>query len=141
MMDVSWDTSRLRGPDNQDWRVPTYELEKRQDLVSKQLDFEGIESILIDDPVELYWLTGSRQNSFFIVGSKNSDIENTLFVRRSFDRAVFECGEDNSPHEIRMQPRMAEISNELIKMGCNKIPGMLEGKIPHSRFLFLKSKL
>ena len=141
MMDVSWDTNRLRGPDNQDWRVPTNELEKRQDLVSKQLDFEGIESILIDDPVELYWLTGSRQNSYFIMGSKNSDIENTLFVRRSFDRAVFECGEDNSPHEIRMQPRMAEISNELIKMGCNKIPGMLEGKIPHSRFLFLKSKL
>jgi len=140
-MDVSWDTNRLTGPDGQDWRVPIRELEKRQDLVSKKLDFEGIESILIDDPVELYWLTGSRQNSYFILGSNNSGITNTLFVRRSFDRAVFECGEDDSPHEIKKLPRMANLSNELIKMGCNKIPGMLEGKIPHSRWKFLSSKL
>ena len=140
-MDVSWDTNRLRGPNDQDWRIPTIELEKRQDLVAKKLDVEGIESILIDDPVELYWLTGSRQNSFFIVGSENSEIENTLYVRRSFDRAVFECGEDNSPHEIKKQPRMADLANELTKLGCKKIPGMLEGKIPHSRFVFLRSKL
>ena len=39
-MDVSWDTNRLRGPDDQDWRIPTSELEKRQDLVAKKLDIE-----------------------------------------------------------------------------------------------------
>ena len=64
-----WDAESITGPDGQDWRVPVSELESRQKALSSALASEGIESILIDDPVELYWLTGGRQNSILLVGS------------------------------------------------------------------------
>ena len=49
-----WDAESITGPDGQDWRVPVSELESRQKALSSALTSEGIESILIDDPVELY---------------------------------------------------------------------------------------
>ena len=64
---MEWDVSDLTGPDEEDWRVPVSELENRQSRLSSRLAVEGIESVLIEDPVELYWLTGSRQNSAFII--------------------------------------------------------------------------
>ena len=87
---MAWDAESITGPDGQDWRVPVSELESRQKALSSALTSQGIESILIDDPVELYWLTGGRQNSILLVGSKESGIETTHWVRRSLERAVFE---------------------------------------------------
>ena len=69
---MGWDTSALTGPDDEDWRVPVSELEERQSRLSNRLAVEEIESVFIEDPVELYWLTGSRQNSAFIVGAEGS---------------------------------------------------------------------
>ena len=63
---------RLVGHDNADWRVPVSELEKRRERLSIALSENGIESALIDDPVELYWLTGGRQNGIIVVGGKDS---------------------------------------------------------------------
>ena len=84
---MGWDASDLTGPEEEDWRVPVSELEDRQSRLSSRLAVEGIESVFIEDPVELYWLTGSRQNSAFIIGAEGSQIENSLWVRRSISRA------------------------------------------------------
>ena len=66
---MNWDAGRLTGPDGEDWRVPVSELEARQARLSKALADSGHESALIDDPVELYWLTGGRQSSMLLVGA------------------------------------------------------------------------
>ncbi|HJM24868.1 MAG TPA: hypothetical protein QF821_04410, partial [Candidatus Thalassarchaeaceae archaeon] len=71
------------GPEGQDWRVPVSELEGRQAKVSIALAEKGIESAYIEDPVELYWLTGGRQNSAFLIGAEGSEIQNRHLVRRS----------------------------------------------------------
>ena len=87
---MSWDMRRLVGPDNADWRVPVTELEKRRERLAIALSENGIESALIDDPVELYWLTGGRQNGLILVGSKDSNIQTTHWVKRSLERAKFD---------------------------------------------------
>ncbi len=138
---MAWDAESITGPDGQDWRVPVSELESRQKALSSALTSEGIESILIDDPVELYWLTGGRQNSILLVGSKESGIETTHWVRRSLERAVFESGGDDSPHHSEKQPRMASLSDSLVSSGCTERPSMLSGKVPHDRWSFLNSKM
>ena len=65
---MEWDTSTLVGPDGADWRVPVSELEERQERLSIALAEAGLESAFIEDPVELYWLTGGRQNSAILIG-------------------------------------------------------------------------
>ena len=59
---MAWDTSMIVGPDGEDWRVPVSELQDRQARLSNRLAKEKIESVFIEAPVELYWLTGGRQN-------------------------------------------------------------------------------
>ena len=138
---MGWDASDLTGPEEEDWRVPVSELENRQSRLSSRLAVEGIESVLIEDPVELYWLTGSRQNSAFIVGAEGSEIENSLWVRRSMSRARFEGGEDDCPHIIDKHPRMGDLSKKLKKIGCKDPPAMLAEKVPHGRWSFISSKI
>ena len=103
---MDWDAGRLTGPDGEDWRVPVSELQARQAMLSKALARAGQESALIDDPVELYWLTGGRQSSMLLVGAEGSDIETVHWVKRSLERARFEAGGTNAPHQITEQPRI-----------------------------------
>ena len=49
-------------------------LQERQRRLSKSLAGHGIESALIDDPVELYWLTGGRQNGILLIGADGTGI-------------------------------------------------------------------
>ena len=137
---MNWDAGRLTGPDGEDWRVPVSELQARQAMLSKALASAGQESALIDDPVELYWLTGGRQSSMLLVGAEGSDIETVHWVKRSLERARFEAGGTNAPHQITEQPRMNGLEDSLIGAGCSKAPGMLCGKVPHSRWDFLSEK-
>ena len=137
---MDWDVARLKGPENQDWRVPVSELEHRQNLFSLRLAAKGIESAWIDDPVELYWLTGGRQNSVMLIGAKDSGIENRHWVRQSVERARFEAGEDNAPHVIEKHPRMNQLENSLQKLGCKKRPSLLLSKIPYERWSFINNK-
>jgi len=137
---MNWDVARLTGPDNEDWRVPVLEIQSRQKLVANILLSNGIESAMIDDPVELYWLTGGRQNSSIVIGAKDSGIETRHWVRQSLDRAIFEAGANNSPHIIEKHPRMNELGDSLRKLGCTKKPALLLSKIPHERWSFLNSK-
>ena len=138
---MNWDAGRLSGPDGEDWRVPVSELEARQVRLSEALSEAGHESVLIDDPVELYWLTGGRQSSILLVGAENSSIETVHWVRRSLDRAKFEAGGDDAPHQIFAQPRMSGLEDALREAGCTKAPGMLAGKVPSSRWGFLSGRL
>ena len=139
-MSMDWDVARLKGPENQDWRVPVSELEHRQNLFSLRLAAKGIESAWIDDPVELYWLTGGRQNSVMLIGAKDSGIENRHWVRQSVERARFEAGEDNAPHIIEKHPRMNQLEDSLQKLGCKKRPSLLLSKIPYERWSFINNK-
>ena len=137
---MTWDMGRLVGPDNTDWRVPVSELEKRRERLAIALSENGIESALIDDPVELYWLTGGRQNGIILVGGKDSNVETTHWVKRSLERAKFESGGDNSPDPIIAQPRMSDLVDSIRKIGGTQKPSMLEGKIPHNRWKFISEK-
>ena len=86
---MTWDAGRLTGPNGADWRVPVSELENRRSRLSSALADSGIESVLIDDPVELYYLTGGRQNGILLIGADGSDVRNTHWVRKSIIRAKF----------------------------------------------------
>tara|TARA_Y100000996_G_scaffold318624_1_gene254739 strand:+ start:2397 stop:3653 length:1257 start_codon:yes stop_codon:yes gene_type:complete len=138
---MAWDKESLTGPNGVDWRVPVYELENRRKLLSEALSEKNIESVLIDDPVELYWLTGGRQNGMILIGSKDSGIENTHWVKRSLDRAKFESGGDDSPDPVVLQPRMVDLADKIIDKGGVEKPALLEGKIPHDRWKFINQKL
>ena len=138
---MAWDMGRLVGPDGVDWRVPVKELENRRDRLARALSENGIESALIDDPVELYWLTGGRQNGIILVGGKDSDVQTTHWVKRSLERAIFESGGDDCPDPVISQPRMSELADNIRKIGGKLKPSMLEGKIPHNRWKFLSEKV
>ena len=138
---MSWDAERISGPDGEDWRVPVPELEGRQARLSRALAEAGTESVLIDDPVELYWLTGGRQSSLLLIGAEGSGISNTQWVSRSLRRACYEAGGDDSPHSIEARSKMSEFGGSLVTVGCTRTPGMLGGKVPKSRWSFLSSKM
>ncbi len=138
---MEWDTSTLVGPDGQDWRVPVSELEDRQKRLSIALAEDGIESAYIEDPVELYWLTGGRQNSAILIGSDGTDIQTRHLVRRSIERASFEGGADDCPHLTEKHPRMGELSQMLTRFRCVQKPAMTGAKIPQSRWSFINERM
>lgn len=138
---MEWDSSDLVGPEDQDWRVPVSELENRHEQMSIALAEEEIESAFIEDPVELYWLTGGRQNSAFLIGAEGSGIQTTHLVKRSVARASFEGGGADCPHPTEKHPRMSDLSKYLAKYGCTRKPAMMEEKIPHSRWNFINNKI
>ena len=138
---MAWDMRGLVGPEGADWRVPVQELENRRARLSVALSENGIESALIDDPVELYWLTGGRQNGIILIGGKDSDVQTTHWVKRSLERAKFESGGDDCPDPVIAQPRMVDLANSIREIGGTEKPATLEGKIPHNRWKFISSKI
>ena len=56
-----WDPADLVGPDGEDWRIPPAELELRQKKLIKQMNTDGLDSLWVNDPVDLYWVVGNRQ--------------------------------------------------------------------------------
>ena len=138
---MTWDADRLTGFDGEDWRVPTAELEGRRSRLSKSLADSGYESALIDDPVELYWLTGGRQNGMILIGAEGSDVENTHWVKKSISRAIFESGGNDAPDPILPQPRMGQLADSIRDLGANNAPSMLSGKVPQERWKFFSNKL
>ncbi|MEE3201042.1 MAG: M24 family metallopeptidase [Candidatus Thermoplasmatota archaeon] len=138
---MAWDAERLTGPDGEDWRVPVSELEQRRNRMSSALAEADIESALIDDPVELYWLTGGRQNGMMLIGAEDSGIQNTHWVRKSLKRAKFESGGDDAPDPISAQPRMRQMTDAFRSLGATSAPAMLAGKMPHDRWQYFSQKL
>ena len=138
---MTWDAERLTGPDGEDWRVPVSELEERRTRMASSLTEQGLESALIDDPVELYWLTGGRQNGMMLIGAEGSDIQHTHWVRKSLERARYESGGNDAPDPIVAQPKTRQLTEALRSLGVNSAPAMLAGKMPHERWQFFSRRL
>ena len=138
---MTWDAERLTGPHGEDWRVPVSELEERRTRMASSLTEQGLESALIDDPVELYWLTGGRQNGMMLIGAEGSDIQHTHWVRKSLERARYESGGDDAPDPIVAQPKTRQLTEALRSLGVNSAPAMLAGKMPHERWQFFSRRL
>ena len=131
----------VSGPGDQDWRVPVPELLIRRERLADALLDENIESVVIEDPVGLYWLTGGRQNGMLIVGATDSGVETTHWVRKSLSRAKWESGGSDAPNVITSQPRSSEIELELRKIGVSEMPGMACDTLPSARRDFLSARL
>ena len=114
--------STLVGPEDEDWRVPVSELEARQSGLQARLREAGYEGALIQNPVDLYYYAGGRQNASLFVPAEG---ECRLFVRRSLARAQHESGGDDSPHRVEAFPRMAAFKDEI---GCK--PALQFTEIP-----------
>ena len=127
---MEWSTDALAGPDGEDWRVPTSELENRQSRFISALDGG---SAWVNDPVDMYWLVGNRQAGG-VHFSSNGDV--TQYVRNSLERARFEAGGDDAPHNIVEHPRMSSLSESVADS-----PALQLGRMPASDATFLQSKL
>ncbi|MED5267621.1 MAG: hypothetical protein VYB00_02230, partial [Candidatus Thermoplasmatota archaeon] len=131
----------MSGPEGEDWRVPVSELTNRRKRVADALAEAGYESVMIEDPVELYWLTGGRQNSILVIGASGTDVESTHLVRKSLPRAIWESGGSDSPDPVIQQPRSSDLEVGLRSMGVTRTPAMLDSALPHSRKEYLSNCL
>lgn len=138
---MEWDISALEGPEGADWRVPPEELSNRIDQVETALFDAGIESMIVHDPVDLYWLAGGRQNGMLLIGAKDSSVDSIFWVRQSLDRAIWEAGESAAPFELAAQPRVKNLNDELKQRGCTTTPAMQHGRLPHNQAKFYNDVL
>ena len=136
---MTWSESDLVGPDDEDWRVPVSELISRQKKLSDLLSKNNISGALIQHPVDLYYFSGTRQNSSLYIPATNSpaSIEEggngtIQFVRRSLKRAIWESGGDNSPHILEKFPRMSQFEEKLRAIGVNQLPSMQLNSLPYN---------
>ena len=127
-----WDPGDLVGPDGEDWRVPPIELEIRQQKLIKQMNALDLESIWINDPVDLYWIVGNRQAGGVHVHCNGEVVQ---YVRSSLKRAIYESGEDDSPHQVEAHPRMAALSDTL-----GATPALQLGRMPANDVTFMQKR-
>ena len=134
---ASWSTEDLCGPDGEDWRVPAKELETRLENLSQNLAQAKIPGVLIQNPVDLYYFAGGRQNGTLFVPAADSNASAseggdgaTFFVRRSVSRARFEAGEEDSPLSIQKFPSLRVFAETLSDLGLENAPGLQYGEIP-----------
>ncbi|MDA8550576.1 M24 family metallopeptidase [Candidatus Poseidoniales archaeon] len=134
---TGWDVADLAGPDGEDWRVPVSELAARQVELGRLLSEAGVAGAMLQHPVDLYYYAGGRQNASMFIPAQGAggSIEAggngpVLFVRRSLQRALFEGGDSDCPHEVLVFPRMKEFSEVLNKRGVISAPGLQFGEVP-----------
>ena len=128
---TGWNEEDLAGPDGEDWRVPVSELAARQQRLGELLAKSGISGAFIQHPVDLYYYAGGRQNaSMYIPALGSEHPRSVLFVRRSLQRAQYEGGGDDAPHEILSFPRMSQLVDALAQRGVTSAPGLQFGEIP-----------
>ncbi|MBT3477267.1 MAG: aminopeptidase P family protein [Euryarchaeota archaeon] len=128
---TGWKEADLVGPDGDDWRVPVSELAARQHRLGELLAEAGIPGAFIQHPVDLYYYAGGRQNaSMYIPSLAAEEKRSILFVRRSLQRALFEGGGTDAPHEVVSFPRSAELVDTLRQRGVVSAPGLQYGEIP-----------
>ena len=134
---ASWSTGDLIGPDGEDWRVPVTELESRLNNLSNNLSDAGISGALLQNPVDLYYYAGGRQNGALFVPSSdsNANIEQggngpIFYVRRSVSRAIYESGDNDSPLEVEKFPSLRTFAETLSKQGLEGAPALQFGEIP-----------
>ena len=142
---TGWNEADLVGPDGEDWRVPASELAARQHRLGELLAEAGLIGAFIQHPVDLYYYAGGRQNaSMYIPSAAAEDKRSVLFVRRSLQRALFEGGGSDAPHEIVPFPRSNQLVEVLTQRGVTSAPGLQFGEIPATfaqRFVSIFSSL
>jgi len=138
---ASWSTDELRGPDDEDWRVPVSELEERLDNLSKRLMKANLKAALIQNPVDLYYYAGGRQNGALLIPAADSLAHVSqggcgpkFYVRRSIKRAEFESGGSDSPVTIEKFPRLRQFAEALSKTGLEHAPALQLAEIPADFF-------
>jgi Xaa-Pro dipeptidase len=124
---MSWSEDDLLGPEGEDWRVPVSELANRQAEMAQSLRSAGLSGALIQNPVDLYYFAGGRQNASLWIPAEG---QVTQFVRRSERRAYHDAGGDNAPHEVIPFPRMSEFADELRARGAGVGVGLQMQSIP-----------
>ena len=130
---MAWDESDLVGPEGEDWRVPVSELELRQTSLAEALNQSGISGALIQNPVDLYYFAGGRQNSSLYIPAADGGGDGPVqFVRRSVRRAQWEAGGDDAPHEVLEFPRLGQLGYILQQRGAKDAPALQNGMIPHA---------
>ena len=134
---ASWSVEDLRGPDGEDWRVPVKELEARLENLSQRLARAGIPGALIQNPVDLYYYAGGRQNGAMLVPAANSNASIhqggdgvKFYVRRSVSRAEYEAGGGDSPFRVEKFPSLRVFAETLSNLGLEQAPGLQYGEIP-----------
>lgn len=125
-MPSSWS---LHGPEGEDWRVPVAELTDRQHALAEELRARGLGGALVQHPVDLYYLAGGRQNGVLWIPA-SEDGASIQFVRRSLDRARFEAGGSDAPHEVRPMPRSSEFEDVLMASGAGGTIALQHGSVP-----------
>ncbi len=130
---MHWSSEVLCGPDGEDWRVPPSELASRQLRFANALADNQHSSAWVQDPVDMYWLVGNRQSGGVHV---HSDGSVTQYVRNSLERAAFESGEGDAPHQVIKHPRMSELADTL-----GDVPALQLGRLPASDAVFMQSKI
>ncbi len=145
---MTWSESDLVGPENEDWRVPVSELSKRQSQFADLLALNNISGALIQNPVDLYYFSGTRQNSTLYVPASNSSgsIEEggngpIQFVRRSLKRAKWESGGSDSPHILEKFPRMSSFEEKLSSCGVVDMPSLQLNALPYNFVNIFANKL
>ena len=134
---ASWSIDDFSGPNGEDWRVPTSEIEARVNQLSISLAEANIEAALIQNPVDLYYYAGGRQNGALLVPAADSTASidqggdgATFYVRRSISRAKFEAGGDDSPINIEQFPSLRNLADSLSSRGIMRAPSLQFGEIP-----------
>ena len=134
---ASWSMEGLSGPDGEDWRVPVKELEARLEELSQRLARAQISGALIQNPVDLYYYAGGRQNGALFVPAANSNASihqdgdgARFYVRRSVSRAEYEAGGDDSPLKVETFPSLRVFAETLSNIGLEGAPGLQYGEIP-----------
>ena len=145
---MTWSKSDLVGPEDEDWRVPVSELARRQNELGILLSENNISGAFVQNPVDLYYFSGTRQNSTLYIPAINSpgSIEEggdgpIQFVRRSLKRAKWESGENDAPHILEPFPRMSSLEEKLRSCGVMEIPSMQLNALPNNFVNIFSNKL
>ena len=95
----------------------------------RSCEHEALGGALIQHPVDLYYLAGGRQNGVLWIPA-SEDGACIQFVRRSLDRARFEAGGSDAPHEVRPMPRSSEFEDVLMASGAGGTIALQHGSVP-----------
>jgi Xaa-Pro dipeptidase len=112
--------------------VPKEETSRRINHLQSSLAAEGVDAALFNYAIDVYYYTGSRQNSVFLVPVNGEPV---LLVKKSFNRAL----EESSLSDIRPFPPSKDLP-DIIGTDSKRI-GMTFDVLPVQHFDFYRGLL
>jgi Xaa-Pro dipeptidase len=107
--------------------VPKAETEARTGRLQARLREEGIDAALFVYPIDIYYFTGSRQNSALLVPADGDPL---LLVRKSYARASLE----SNVEDVRPFPSSRDLPS--LFPGCIKKVGLTFDVLPVQQFRY-----